>query len=69
MLINPWFSIVSRVALGFYFFGFVFNLIGFPFSPGFPLYYFSLTAGLAIGFVVFAETDVDFPKVPALERK
>ena len=57
-LINPGVSVVTRIGLSLYLLGFLFNTLGVPFAPGFPLYYFSLTAGLAIGFVVFADVVV-----------
>ena len=57
-LINPAVSIISRCGVALYLLGFLFNTLGVPLAPGFPLYYFSLTAGLGLGFVVFADVVV-----------
>lgn len=34
----------------------VLNLVGFPWSPGFPLYSTSLLLAFVVGFVIFADS-------------
>jgi hypothetical protein len=57
-LINPAVSVITRCVVALYFLGLLFNTLGVPFAPGFPLYYFALTAGLGLGFAVFADVVV-----------